>query len=81
LSLLLASVLSKGGVVLHGKGRDPCYRPNAFLRCQQMDVAYLYRAYAQDRARGTSTASNFADAIRRHEIIDRMFETRAAIFG
>lgn len=59
------------------------YRPlaDAGLDVSQQDVAYLYRAYAQDRANGTSTASNFADAIRQHEIIDRMFETSAATFG
>jgi predicted dehydrogenase len=50
------------------------------LDVSQQDVAYLYRAYAQDRANGTGTASSFADAIRQHEIIDRMFETSAATF-
>jgi predicted dehydrogenase len=51
------------------------------LDVSQQDVAYLYRAYAQDRADGTSTASSFADAIRQHKFIDRMFETSRVTFG
>lgn len=49
------------------------------LDVSQQDVAYLYRAYAEDRANGT--AANFADAVRQHEIIDRMFATSAATFS
>lgn len=59
------------------------YRPltDVGLDVSQQDVAYLYRAYVQDRAIGTSNAANFADAILRHEIIDLMFETSEATFG
>jgi len=58
------------------------YRPLADvgLDVSQQDVAYLYWAYAQDRANGTSNAANFADAIRQHEIVDRMFATSGATF-
>lgn len=59
------------------------YRPLADvgLDVSQQDVAYLYSAYAHDRANGTSTAANFADAIRQHEIIDSMFAASKAIFA
>ena len=59
------------------------YRPldGAGLDVSQQDVAYLYSAYAQDRKNGTSDASNFADAVRQHRVIDRMFETSEAVFG
>lgn len=59
------------------------YRPltDVGLDVSQQDVAYLYRAYVQDRAIGTSNAANFADAILQHEIIDLMFETSEATFG
>ena len=51
------------------------------LDVSQQDVAYLYRAYAQDRGNGTSEAANFADAVRLHKIIDQMFQTSKATFG
>ncbi|HEY0422350.1 MAG TPA: hypothetical protein VGC82_03405 [Rhodopila sp.] len=51
------------------------------LDVSQQDVAYLYRAYAQDRKNGTLEASSFADAVRQHKIIDRMFQTSDAVFG
>lgn len=59
------------------------YRPltDVGLDVSQQDVAYLYRAYVQDRAIGTSNAANIADAILQHEIIDLMFETSEATFG
>lgn len=60
----------------------PEYRPLAHvgLDVSQQDVAYLYRAYAHDRENGTRIAANFADAVRQHEIIDRMVEASAATF-
>lgn len=59
------------------------HRPlaDAGLDVGQQDVAYLYRAYAHDRLHGTSDAADFADAVRQHEIIDRMVETSEAVFG
>jgi predicted dehydrogenase len=54
---------------------------DAGLDVSQQDVAYLYRAYAHDRLHGTSDAANFADAVRQHEIVDRMFQTSEAVFG
>jgi predicted dehydrogenase len=61
----------------------PEYRPLADvgLDVSQQDVAYLYRAYAQDRSDGTSTAANFADAVRQHQLIDEMFNTSRRTFG
>jgi predicted dehydrogenase len=59
------------------------YRPlaDAGLDVSQQDVAYLYSAYAADRKNETSDASNFADAVRLHRIIDRILETSEAVFG
>jgi predicted dehydrogenase len=59
------------------------YQPlaNAGLDVSQQDVAYHYRAYAHDRANGTATAANFADAVRQHRIIDEMVRTSKATFG
>lgn len=59
------------------------YRPLADvgLDVSQQDVAYLYRAYAHDKANGTSTAANFADAVKQHQLIDQMFKTSIATFG
>jgi predicted dehydrogenase len=61
----------------------PAYRPlaDAGLDVSQEDVAYLYRAYAQDRNDGTSKAVNFADAVRLHQLIDQMFNTSKLTFG
>lgn len=59
------------------------YQPlaDAGLDVSQQDVAYLYRAYAQDRRDGTSNAANFADAVRQHQLIDQMFSTSKLTFG
>lgn len=59
------------------------YQPlaDAGLDVSQQDVAYLYRAYAQDRSDGTSKATNFADAVRQHQLIDQMFSTSKLTFG
>jgi len=59
------------------------YRPlaNSGLDVSQQDVAYLYKAYAQDRKHGTSEASNFKDAVLAHRVIDQMFHTSEAVFS
>jgi len=54
---------------------------HAGLDVSQQDVAYLYKTYAEDRRNGTSHAANFLDAVRQHEIIDRMFRSSQATFG
>jgi hypothetical protein len=46
----------------------------------QQDVAYFYRAYAQDLANGTSHAASFADVVRQYRIFDGMFRASAAVF-
>ncbi|WP_128931574.1 Gfo/Idh/MocA family protein [Bradyrhizobium zhanjiangense] len=74
------------------RGKDQSFSPmpvpaeyqslaNVGLAVSQQDVAFLYRAYAQDRRDGTSQAANFADAVRQHQLIDQMFETSKRTFG
>jgi len=46
-----------------------------------ISVAYLYSAYADDKKNRTSEASNFADAVREHRVIDQMLQTSEAVFG
>jgi hypothetical protein len=58
------------------------YRPlsDSGLDLSQQDVAYLYKAYADDRMSGSQTASSFQDAVKQHHLIDRMFSTSAVQF-
>lgn len=51
------------------------------LDVSSQDAAYLYSAYARDRADGTTTASNFSDAVELHRLIDRISATSAAFFN
>jgi len=51
------------------------------LDASALDLVYLYAAYARDRKEGISEASNFRDAVRQHQLIDRMFQTSEAVFG
>lgn len=44
----------------------------AHLDASAQDVAYLYAAYATDKKTGSSTATNFEDALRQHRLIDRI---------
>jgi predicted dehydrogenase len=44
------------------------------------DLAYLYSAYAGDKVKGTSEASNFRDAVRQHRLIDEIYRKSAAFF-
>jgi len=44
------------------------------------DLAYLYSAYASDKVKGTSEASNFRDAVRQHRLIDEIHRKSAAFF-
>jgi hypothetical protein len=45
------------------------------------DVAYLYSAYARDKANGTNEATSFEDAVRQHRLIDRINASSAAFFA
>ena len=51
------------------------------LDASAQDLAYLYAAYASDKAKGTSEASNFADAVRQHHIIDTICKTSKQFFA
>lgn len=45
------------------------------------DMAYLYAAYAHDRQHGTSEASNFADALKLHYLLDQIEQTSGVFFN
>jgi len=46
--------------------------PLTHLDASVQDVAYLYNAYARDKAEGTFNATSFEDALRQHQLIDRI---------
>lgn len=48
------------------------------LDVSSQDTAYLYSAYARDRATGSTTAANFHDAVTLHHMIDRVTATSTA---
>ena len=50
------------------------------LDASVQDVAYLYAAYARDQKKGTSEASNFRDAVKQHQLIDRIAQTSETFF-
>lgn len=50
--------------------------PKNHLDASVQDVAYLYDAYANDVANGTSTVSTFTDAVNLHRLLDQV--TRAS---
>ena len=50
------------------------------LDASVQDVAYLYAAYARDRKKGTSEASNFRDAVRQHRLIDQTVQRSETFF-
>jgi len=51
------------------------------LDVSSQDAAYLYAAYARDRATGSSEASNFYDAVRLHQMIDRVTASSHTFFN
>ncbi len=53
---------------------------SSHLDASVQDVAYLYAAYARDRKKGTSEASNFRDALRQHQLIDQIVQTSETFF-
>lgn len=46
-----------------------------------LDTAYLYAAYARDRASGTSEMSDFHDAVTLHQLIDQVSESSATFLS
>jgi predicted dehydrogenase len=46
--------------------------PVSHLDASAQDVAYLYAAYARDRATGSAVATTFEDAVRQHRLIDEI---------
>lgn len=52
--------------------------PKDHLVTSVKDVAYLYVAYANDKVNGTSEASDFKDAVRLHQLLDRISESSAS---
>jgi predicted dehydrogenase len=50
------------------------------LDVSSQDAAYLYSAYARDRATGTSEASDFRDAVALHRMIDQVNATSNAFY-
>lgn len=44
--------------------------PSSKLDASVLDLAYVYSAYAGDRANGTDNAPTFKDAVRMHKLID-----------
>jgi predicted dehydrogenase len=44
--------------------------PTSTLDASVLDLAYLYAAYAKDRANGTRVAPSFADAVKMHHLLD-----------
>ena len=53
--------------------------PDSKLDASVLDLAYLYSAYAEDRANVTQRAPSFQDAVRLHKLIDLISE--ASITG
>jgi predicted dehydrogenase len=45
------------------------------------DLAYLYAAFARDRANGTSQACTFEDAVRQHKLIDQIVRSSEEFFS
>lgn len=51
------------------------------LDASAQDVAYLYAAYAEDKATGSGNATRFEDALRQHRLIDRITEASRTFFN
>ena len=54
--------------------------PVSHLDASSQDVAYLYAAYARDRACASSTVTSFEDAVRQHQLIDLITESSSRFF-
>ncbi|ATM78567.1 oxidoreductase [Serratia fonticola] len=57
------------------------FLPVSHLDASSQDVAYLYAAYARDKARGSSEATTFEDALRQHRLIDQITESSERFFS
>ncbi|MEO2228652.1 Gfo/Idh/MocA family oxidoreductase [Escherichia coli] len=55
--------------------------PVSHLDASSQDVAYLYAAYARDKATGSDEATTFEDAVRQHKLIDQITESSARFFS
>ncbi|ENF3519621.1 Gfo/Idh/MocA family oxidoreductase [Escherichia coli] len=55
--------------------------PVSHLDASSQDVAYLYAAYARDKATGSEEATTFEDALRQHKLIDRITASSARFFS
>lgn len=54
--------------------------PVAHLDASAREVAYLYDAYARDKATGSNNVTNFEDAVRMHRLLDQISESSDAFF-
>lgn len=57
------------------------FLPVSHLDASTQDVAYLYTAYARDKATGSDEATTFEDAVRQHQLIDQITESSARFFS
>lgn len=57
------------------------FLPVSHLDASSQDVAYLYAAYARDKATGSNDATTFEDALRQHQLIDQIIESSARFFS
>lgn len=55
--------------------------PVSHLDASSQDVAYLYAAYARDKATGSNKATTFDDALRQHQLIDQITASSAQFFS
>ena len=57
------------------------YLPVSHLEASTQDVAYLYAAYAGDKASGSCEATTFEDALRQHQLIDQITKSSKSFFS
>ncbi|WP_041474045.1 Gfo/Idh/MocA family protein [Erwinia pyrifoliae] len=57
------------------------FLPVSHLDASSQDVAYLYTAYARDKATGSDEATTFEDAVNQHRLIDQITESSARFFS
>lgn len=57
------------------------FLPVSHLDASSQDVAYLYSAYARDKASGSHEATTFEDALRQHKLIDQIADSSARFFS
>lgn len=57
------------------------FLPVSHLDASSQDVAYLYEAYANDKATGSNNATTFEDAVRQHQLIDQIIQSSKQFFS